>query len=414
MRDFQIYLLAVSLLLSSMTGCRRQTAPANDENRTDSGSAPSPPAAAPVENKSPTPEAPPLEKFPTPEERKACLGPPLSPGPEQLPEVEGLRHIVADGEHIFLPAQPGQDRLRADGVDAVLERIKKKLVSKTHYGLGACTSNPAYRAFTCVRLAVPICEPWLDEVRRLAPVVRAEGLGINVEIEGRTGPRCAAGDPDCGPLPYHEPITAAHQETRVWAGDFTLPLRKDAALLTLRDDLSAGRCEGAGDCVRSGCGNHCEAWHEPVHGASCPAYGELYDAHCGCVEGRCAWFTQAETAKLRARVEVEGWQGSIPRQPPPQPQTANALFELRLSDEWMLRQMRRLAPSRSLPQLIEFSFIWHPKTRATALKLQADGKPAPDWLVVLFEHLRMPQPDVQPFRPVHVEGTLRVDQATDR
>jgi hypothetical protein len=73
--------------------------------------------------------------------------------------------------------------------------------------------------------------------------------------------------------------------------------------------------------------------------------------------------------------------------------------------------MRRLAPSRSLPAQIDFSFSWHPKTRATALTLTADGKRAPDWLFAIFQHLSIPQPEVRPFRPVHIEGTLHIEEA---
>src|SRR5690606_35577628 len=110
----------------------------------------------------------------------------------------------------------------------------------------------------------------------------------------------------------------------------------------------------------------------------------------------------------------QGWQGNIPRQPPPQPTTANELFEHRLTDQWMLRQMRRLAAGRPLPKHIEFSFVWHPKTRVTGLTLRADGHPAPAWLVTVFQHLGMPHPVVEPFQPVRVQGTLRVDETNEQ
>jgi hypothetical protein len=307
-----------------------------------------------------------------------------------------------------LPERAGKDRLRRDGVDAVAERVRAKLGAQQTYGLGACGRDVSHRAFTCIRLTVPICQPWLEEVRRVAPVARGEGLGIMVEIQGRTGPRCAAGEPNCGPLPYHAPAPGAHQETRNWAGDFTLPLRPGAALQTVRDDLGSGSCTHAGDCVRAGCGNNCDAWYQPVYGARCPAFSDLSDAYCGCLQGQCTWFTQPETVQLSAQVDVDDWEGAIPRQEAPQPQTAAELFARRLSDQWMSRQLRRLAPRGALPKQLEFSFTWHPDTRVTALTMKADGQPAPAWLVTLFEHLRMPQPEARPFRPVHVRGTLQI------
>lgn len=404
------YLIGISLVVSSFVACRQQATPPDDvlPSKAASERAPQNPssAAPPAEN-----VASPEERIPSPEERATCLGPPLSPGIEQLPEVEGLRHVAADQEHVFLPERPGQDRLKADGVDVVAQRIKDKLGPQTSNGLGTCGSNRAHRAFRCLRIAIPICEPWLEEVRRVAPVARAEGLGLVVAIEGRTKPRCTAVEPNCGPLPYHEPITDNPEDDRLWAGAFTLPPGPEADRKTLRHDLSAGSCDHAGDCVRAGCGNNCDAWYRPVYAAGCPGFLELTDAYCGCVEGRCAWFTQPETMQLIAQAKVQGWQGDIPRQKPPQPTTADELFARRLSDPWTLRQMRRLAPSRTLPQHIEFSFTWHPKPGVTALTLRADGQPGPAWLVTVFKHLHLPHPEITPFRPVRVEGALRVEGA---
>lgn len=398
-----IYLIGISLVLGFFTACQKRATPPDRV-------LPSEPASALA--LSPTPDLPPAEQIPSTAEREACLGPPLSPGIEQLAEVDGLRHVAGNKEHLFLPERPGKDRLTADGMDVVAQRIKTKLGTQSSYGLGLCGSDRAYRAFRCVWLTVPICEPWLDEVRSVAPVAKAEGLGIVVEIQGRTKPRCLPAEPNCGPLPYHEAITDAQQETRNWSGAFTLPLWPDLETKTLRHDLSAGSCEHSGHCVRAGCGNNCDAWYKPVYAAGCPGFMELADAYCGCVEGQCAWFAQPETVRLIAQAKVQGWQGDIPRQEPPQPATADALFERRLSDPWMLRQMRRLAPSYTLPQHIEFSLTWHPKAGVTALTLRADGQPGPAWLVTLFEHLRMPTPEVTPFRPVQVEGTLRVLEDT--
>ena len=424
MRHLAPCLLNLLLLLGTISACRRDATPPKGERPGETASASTqsqkPTALALAQGQrasSATPLAPPTpaaEKLPTPEERQACLGPPLSPSPEELPEVEGLRHTAAEFEHVFLPERPGRDRLRADGADAVSARIQSTMGTPKSYTLGMCRSESAYRGFNCVRLTVPICEPWLDEVRRLAPVAKREWLGILVEIQGRTGPRCTPDEPHCGPLPYHQPIKDGAQEERLWSGAFTLPLSPGVELHRLRDDLSTGTCTHAGDCVRAGCGNHCDAWYQPVHGASCPGFPELADAYCGCVESRCAWFSQPETSQLQARAEVQGWQGDIPRQPPPQPTTANELFEHRLADRWMLRQMRRLAAGRPLPKDIEFSFTWHPQSRVTGLILRADGHAAPEWLVTVFRHLRMPHPEVRPYQAVRVQGTLRVEDVEER
>ncbi len=397
------------LLLVSFAGCEeKKREPHRDVSTEESPASKKPSSAVPAQPEKPEPE--PTEKVPTPEERKACLGPPLSPGVDELPEIEGLRHIAKEMEHVFLPERPEKGSDWSSSIEAEGKRLRDKFGPTAQFGTGLCGSESDLRKYECLRLTVPICEYWLDEVRRLARQAKESGMGIVVQIAGRLGPRCSQGDPDCGPLPYHHQLDDPNQDDRTWAGQFTLPLRPGVDTKTLREDLSSGTCTHAGDCVRAGCGNNCDAWHEPIYAANCPGYTDLADAYCGCIEGKCAWFTQPETLVLRAEAQVTGWQGDIPQHHPPEPKTANEMFERWLSEDLMLRQMRRLAGEEPLPRKIEFSFTWHPKSKVTALVARADGKPAPAWLVAALTHLRMPSPNVRPFRPVKVEGTLHVER----
>lgn len=106
MRHLAPCLLNLLLLLGTISACRRDATPPKGERPGETASASTqsqkPTALALAQGErasSATPLAPPTpaaEKLPTPEERQACLGPPLSPSPEELPEVEGLRHR-ADG-----------------------------------------------------------------------------------------------------------------------------------------------------------------------------------------------------------------------------------------------------------------------------------------------------------------------------
>jgi hypothetical protein len=109
-------------------------------------------------------------------------------------------------------------------------------------------------------------------------------LRVQVEQVVPPGPRCAAGDASCGPEPYD----AACPEQLGYRP--SLP-REPVGRLEAVDGPGGGACSHDGECVKAGCGNECVTTREPSGSGDCPYYNALKPALCGCVKGRCAWFT---------------------------------------------------------------------------------------------------------------------------
>lgn len=101
-------------------------------------------------------------------------------------------------------------------------------------------------------------------------------LAFIIESSARTGPRCVAGDAGCRPIPARSGPRASYQ--------------RDADRL-LADELRGGACGHDGDCLTWGwSGELCVNWTEPLYETLGGTL--LDDAFCGCVGGRCSWFTQ--------------------------------------------------------------------------------------------------------------------------
>ena len=101
--------------------------------------------------------------------------------------------------------------------------------------------------------------------------------GIVVEPYGLTGPRCEADDPNCLPMPC-----AFNSKDTVYDPDGPrTPIGS-----------TEGECTHDGDCINPNAGGpECTDWTvfvgPSLGGEECPA-----EAHCGCLEGSCGWFTQ--------------------------------------------------------------------------------------------------------------------------
>jgi hypothetical protein len=98
------------------------------------------------------------------------------------------------------------------------------------------------------------------------------------------GPRCAASDPACGPLPYD---AACAEQLGYRPGRARKPVGRYAA----EAPATGEACGHDGECMVAGCGNECVSTREPSGAGTCPYYTALKPALCGCVEGRCTWFT---------------------------------------------------------------------------------------------------------------------------
>lgn len=139
----------------------------------------------------------------------------------------------------------------------------------------------------CIVIGLQRCTtPIADVVRRVADLLESAGirdrrLGIAVQLSALKRPRCPADDPECLPVAYRDaryrpdaPRVPTHRATPHVA------------------PLSGGACARDGECLVTGCGNHCVVWSEASFGAICPTYDALENSQCGCVEGLCTWFEQ--------------------------------------------------------------------------------------------------------------------------
>jgi hypothetical protein len=95
-------------------------------------------------------------------------------------------------------------------------------------------------------------------------------------------PRCLASDPNCGPEP-----------PRGFSGCYRSDAKRTVVLEVEMKPLKSG-CRHDGDCRIVGCGNSCAHYRALEIVTDCLAYRELEkgDALCGCVDNRCAFFTQ--------------------------------------------------------------------------------------------------------------------------
>jgi hypothetical protein len=109
----------------------------------------------------------------------------------------------------------------------------------------------------------------------------APGATIYLEVHllPPPGPRCAADDPACEPLPYQG--RCAEQ-----TGYDPRATRKPAGMLR----HAGGACSYDGECIIGGCGNDCGPPAIEGLAGTCELYEFRRPVYCGCVNRRCAWF----------------------------------------------------------------------------------------------------------------------------
>ncbi len=95
-------------------------------------------------------------------------------------------------------------------------------------------------------------------------------------------PRCLASDPRCGPEP-----------PRGYVGCYRPSAKRTVVLEVESKQMKAG-CHHDGECRIVGCGNACAHYRASEVETNCLGYRQLDegDALCGCVDNRCAFFTQ--------------------------------------------------------------------------------------------------------------------------
>jgi hypothetical protein len=102
---------------------------------------------------------------------------------------------------------------------------------------------------------------------------------VQVTVRTTPPPRCAAGDPTCGPVPYK---AACIERT-----DYD----PQAARKPVRGFGRAGECQHDGECFVAGCGNECVPARGTGIAGTCELYTRWDNVYCGCVNRECAWFT---------------------------------------------------------------------------------------------------------------------------
>jgi hypothetical protein len=147
-----------------------------------------------------------------------------------------------------------------------------------------------------VALALSACEPCTRLPRSGHSHREPQAVPASVEHNAICGenpdaagcnatPRCAAADPDCGPVP------SRHFDGCYRPGDARQPL-------FARSSRGRPDCSHDGDCllISGGCTFRCVSYalQEPVYGSICllESWMERDDLLCGCVAGHCSWFTQ--------------------------------------------------------------------------------------------------------------------------
>jgi hypothetical protein len=198
----------------------------------------------------------------------------------------GARYEVCSQAANYVIERPGARTLTDDELFELAEAFEKETPS-LEVGIGA-SGCPSLRP-----LAKPHPKGWVthvdentvtpvDVAERLAALAARAGgdpaMRIRVSIQSAPGPRCAADDPACGPLPYD----AACVEQTSYD-----PKAKRTVFLP---GPRAGACSHDGECTPGGCGNSCVSTAFVPRPGPCVRYG-WKDIYCGCVEKTCAWFT---------------------------------------------------------------------------------------------------------------------------
>lgn len=340
--------------------------------------------------------------------RRDCLQSPLSPSDEELPRLLSFRHEVSgerNERHLFVPRDTPHWAVGQS--DAVVERLRTEFPDVGPISVRHCESTTPRRIESlCAHIEARICEPWMPNAERLLAAL-PQGLGLLVEIVGRVGARCDG--ETCLPVPYHR--ATGPRPDQIWSGLFTLPYRASDPRSPVMSEFGKGVCGGDGDCEVTGCGNHCEAWTEIPHGAHCPGYGALADAHCGCVERSCVWFVQPTRITVQATVLVEGWPAAREDSGERAEPTGDAVIRDVLHGPWFRRQLERLQHEQNmtLPEAFVLEASLDRRFRVVHPKVTIAGEPGPRWLEEVVSHLPIPMPEASSKHGVGKRVRLEAD-----
>jgi hypothetical protein len=195
----------------------------------------------------------------------------------------GARYQVCPGGTDYVVDRPGARALTDTERDVLKLGLYKVSPGAESAGIGGVACPPA-KPVLGVQLSIRenTATPAMIAERVVALAARAGGdpaVRVQVTIVSPPGPRCAAEDPACGPVPYE----AACVERTGYdpKGQRTL----------VRARPGHGPCAHDGECRIGGCGNECVPASHFDHAGTCEGYVGWENVYCGCVENKCVWFT---------------------------------------------------------------------------------------------------------------------------
>lgn len=193
-----------------------------------------------------------------------------------------------DGDSLILETAGAPPLLSADALEPVADQYLVPLFGlpgAQSTGLGLCCDFD--ESALCLRANINRWDLQLNEslayVGELFAGLRGGCIGVRLELVGAEGPRCEVDDPQCLPVPVCDGVPKS-------ACCDAPPFDPGAARLPVAPELSAGFCDGDGECL--------------VHGVSCQDYMSpqgpvlescteaISNAFCGCVSGSCTWYEQ--------------------------------------------------------------------------------------------------------------------------
>ena len=221
-----------------------------------------------------------------------CLSPAVhGPHVETVGHMEIYESIRGDGyliEHVG-PAHPSDlDTLYGYGTaTAALEKLRGRgLIGQ---GSGRCDASgvPPLCLYLDLQTHTMTVQELAAELERIYDFDDA-CLGMHVGLVGITAPRCAPSDADCGPIRTEFPLEECAPH------DPGAPRIAISSTETRYASYEDGSCSHDGDCYLAGCGEHCHSWTTPGITGFCS--GTSGCAFCGCIAGRCRWFTESSAA----------------------------------------------------------------------------------------------------------------------
>lgn len=177
--------------------------------------------------------------------------------------------------HVIAAHEQHQERLRE--IEGVVATGHARCLS-AHRGL--CPSAREPPESFCILIAFNRRDTTVADLAEAFSALFADQaelqLSFHVEAAGPAGPRCEG--PSCQPLPYGYSCIES------------TPYDDDRPRHRSNFGASGGSCADDGECGCTDCGNNCHHW-TVAYSVSTLVLGPS-DAYCGCVEGRCAWFSQ--------------------------------------------------------------------------------------------------------------------------